>query len=111
MNNEIIDNTGSIARDHLANERTFLAWLRTGVTLMGVGIALVKFNAIISGIFLTTIGLFFVFTSICRYFEVLNALKEDKFIINSNCIILITILSVLFIIIAIIVIFFEHYVS
>ena len=46
---EIIENTGSIARDHLANERTYLAWLRTGVTLMGVGVALVKFDVIISG--------------------------------------------------------------
>jgi len=110
MNNEIIDNTGSLARDHLANERTFLAWLRTGVTLMGVGIALVKFNAIISGVFLSVVGLFFVLTSLYRYFEVLNALKKDKFIINSNCIILITILSIIFISIAFIVIFLEYYI-
>ena len=46
----IIENTCSLARDHLANERTFLSWLRTSVTLMGVGVALVKFNALISGI-------------------------------------------------------------
>ena len=45
----IIENTDSLAREHLANERTFLSWLRTGVTLMGVGVALVKFDAIISG--------------------------------------------------------------
>lgn len=30
---------GSRARTHLANERTFLAWLRTGLSLMAVGLA------------------------------------------------------------------------
>lgn len=29
-------------RDHLANERTFLAWIRTAVALMGFGILIVK---------------------------------------------------------------------
>lgn len=109
MNNEIIENTGSIARDHLANERTFLAWLRTGVTLMGVGIALVKFDAIISGIFLTIVGISFVIMSIFRYFEVLNSLKEDKFIINSNGIILITISSIILVVITFGVLFIQEY--
>lgn len=29
--------------DHLANERTFLAWVRTGIALMGFGFVIVKF--------------------------------------------------------------------
>ena len=29
----------SRARTHLANERTFLAWLRTGLTLVAIGLA------------------------------------------------------------------------
>jgi putative membrane protein len=33
----------SRARTHLANERTFLAWLRTGVTLIALGIAAAQF--------------------------------------------------------------------
>jgi uncharacterized membrane protein YidH (DUF202 family) len=33
-----IPNTGSAARDHLACERTVLAWLRTGMVLATVGI-------------------------------------------------------------------------
>jgi uncharacterized membrane protein YidH (DUF202 family) len=33
-------NTGSVARDHLANERTFLAWMRTGVAVIGMGMVL-----------------------------------------------------------------------
>ncbi len=33
----------SRARTHLANERTFLAWLRTGLSLMAVGIVAAGF--------------------------------------------------------------------
>ena len=33
----------SRARTHLANERTFLAWLRTGLSLVAVGIAAASF--------------------------------------------------------------------
>ena len=33
----------SRARTHLANERTFLAWLRTGLSLVAVGIAVAGF--------------------------------------------------------------------
>lgn len=43
-----IPNTGSVARDHLANERTFLAWARTSLALCGFGIALeaLEFNTL-----------------------------------------------------------------
>lgn len=30
------------ARDHLANERTYLAWVRTGIALVGFGILIAK---------------------------------------------------------------------
>ena len=30
--------------DYLANERTFLAWVQTGIALMGFGFVIVKFN-------------------------------------------------------------------
>ncbi|MGO1243889.1 MAG: YidH family protein [Sphingobacterium sp.] len=36
--------------DHLANERTFLAWVRTSIAVMGFGFVVVKFS-----IFLTQI--------------------------------------------------------
>jgi uncharacterized membrane protein YidH (DUF202 family) len=32
-----VKNSGSTARDHLANERTFLAWSKTGLGFLGAG--------------------------------------------------------------------------
>ena len=31
-------------REHQANERTFLAWLRTSIALIGFGIAIARFG-------------------------------------------------------------------
>ena len=39
-------NTGSVARDHLANERTFLSWTRTGLGFVALGVALAKLDAL-----------------------------------------------------------------
>lgn len=38
------NNTGSVARDHLASERTFLAWMRTGLGFVALGIAVERFS-------------------------------------------------------------------
>lgn len=35
---------GGSASDHLANERTFLAWIRTGIGIMAFGFVVVKFT-------------------------------------------------------------------
>lgn len=37
-------NSGSVARDHLASERTFLAWIRTGLGFVALGIAVERFS-------------------------------------------------------------------
>jgi uncharacterized membrane protein YidH (DUF202 family) len=39
---EPLKNTGSLARDLLASERTFLAWTRTGLGFIALGVALEK---------------------------------------------------------------------
>lgn len=39
-----LKNSGSTARDHLASERTFLAWLRTGLGFVALGIAVERFS-------------------------------------------------------------------
>lgn len=40
----------SFVRDHLANERTFLAWLRTAMALMGFGVLIARLHWIIPAI-------------------------------------------------------------
>ncbi|AWH85975.1 hypothetical protein HYN59_13040 [Flavobacterium album] len=42
----------TLAREHLANERTFLAWVRTGIAIMAFGFVVVK-----SSIFVDNDGL------------------------------------------------------
>lgn len=34
-------------RDHLANERTFLAWVRTSISLMGFGVVIAKLRFLV----------------------------------------------------------------
>ena len=75
--------------DHLANERTFLAWIRTSVAIMGFGFVVVKFALFIKqislvlttkqavlpgkgysnqiGILLVAIGVFMALYSYLRY--------------------------------------------
>lgn len=42
-NNNLDGPTPPRPSDHLANERTFLAWIRTSIALMGFGFVIVKF--------------------------------------------------------------------
>lgn len=51
-----IANTGSEARDHLAAERTFLAWVRTALGLIGLGVVIGKF-VVSEGIVAEVVGL------------------------------------------------------
>jgi putative membrane protein len=41
------DSNSALARDHLANERTFLAWVRTGVAIIGLGFVVAKFALVV----------------------------------------------------------------
>jgi len=38
----VLENSGSVARDHLASERTFLAYVRTSLAIASTGVALVQ---------------------------------------------------------------------
>lgn len=40
---DLINKKTAGTTDHLANERTFLAWIRTSIALMGFGFVIVKF--------------------------------------------------------------------
>ena len=52
MDTPIKEKPAEDLRDYLAEERTFLAWIRTGITLMGLGFVVARF-----GIFLEQIHL------------------------------------------------------
>ena len=45
MGRDLVENRESTARDHLANERTFLAWVRTALGLVGLGVLLERLGA------------------------------------------------------------------
>jgi putative membrane protein len=55
----------SRARTHLANERTFLAWLRTGLSLVALGLASAQFleTDLIPGVPITTVFSLFLVVS------------------------------------------------
>jgi len=99
----ILQNRGSVARDHLASERTFLAYVRTSLGLASAGVALVqlftmadlvskstgvplpdvneklqKFAAPL-GLSAVAMSLVVLFIGTLRYFLVQYALPEDKF--------------------------------
>lgn len=50
------DNPKASVSDHLANERTFLAWIRTSISLMGFGFVVVKFSLFVRQLALAVTG-------------------------------------------------------
>jgi putative membrane protein len=41
------ESSGGKVSDHLANERTYLAWLRTGISIIALGFVVSKFGLIV----------------------------------------------------------------
>ena len=76
---------GSRARDHLANERTFLAWLRTAATVMVLGLGVAKFvepgsaRAEIAGGILLATGAVGIVHGAVRYRRVNRELESGHF--------------------------------
>ena len=92
---EPLKNTGSLARDLLASERTFLAWTRTGLGFIALGVALEKVEAFaaisptllhlensrtkLAAGCLVASGSAVVVYGTARYFNTLKALKDGMF--------------------------------
>ena len=77
--------TGNRARDHLANERTYMAWLRTCLGLAATGGLLAKVSdatttrRVVAGVICGVIALGVLVYGTIRYYEVLNDLEQARF--------------------------------
>jgi putative membrane protein len=81
----------SRVRDHLANERTYLAWMRTAISLMGFGVVIVRLrffqppltntpgNGWKLGLIFSLVGLVTVLLSTYHYFAVRYDIDEDSY--------------------------------
>lgn len=77
----IIENSGSTARDHLANERTYLAWIRTSLSLIGASIGILKWenSLAVEGYLIGILGVVSFVSSTWRYFHIQHLLLEGSF--------------------------------
>ncbi|CAF3676224.1 unnamed protein product [Rotaria sordida] len=65
--------------NYLANERTFLAWIRTGLTVFTLGCALARFSSSNSSSNLTTIcGIGCLLYSFWRFFQTQREIKTKS---------------------------------
>jgi putative membrane protein len=78
------------ARDHLANERTYLAWIRTAAAIMALGIAVASFASDVSassaaagGVRVAT-GAAGVILGTRRYRQVTRELESDTFVTGTR---------------------------
>ena len=91
MDDESAD-PASRARDHMANERTYLAWLRTAVNVMIVGLAVARFGsggrpgalALSAGALLVATGAAGLGYGTMRYRAVNDELEHGRFVTGSR---------------------------
>ncbi|KAG9290398.1 hypothetical protein G9A89_007129 [Geosiphon pyriformis] len=102
-----LENNGSVARDHLANERTFLAWLRTSLSFIGIGLATAQLFRLTNrdhtsiddrfgqplGITFIMLGIMFLFFGVTRYFLSQTTMIRGQFPATRGAIILAVILT------------------
>ncbi len=86
------------ASDHLANERTFLAWIRTSISIIVFGFVVAKFGitlrqllrmqgqsqhesgmSLAIGVGFMAMGIFMALVSLFRYRTTMNRLNSDEF--------------------------------
>jgi putative membrane protein len=83
--------SSSRIRDHLANERTYLAWMRTAIALMGFGVVIMRLRAFHPpelprpgygwklGLLFSSVGLLTVILSTQHYFAIRHDIDEDTY--------------------------------
>ncbi|KAF8545403.1 hypothetical protein BDD12DRAFT_811661 [Trichophaea hybrida] len=107
-----LENKGSVARDHLALERTFLAWLRTSLAFASIGIAITQLFRLSSanaqlkptvetlgrvgkplGATFLAVAIVVLITGTNRYYESQMWLLQGKFPASRGSVFLLTIMS------------------
>ncbi|MEM9949884.1 MAG: DUF202 domain-containing protein [Cyanobacteria bacterium P01_D01_bin.36] len=92
-------------REHQANERTFLAWLRTSISLIGFGFAIARFGIFLQqlnptqavtdtpvfssrliGISLVGFGVFSIILAACRYNQAFLQIERGRYKPNRSVI-------------------------
>lgn len=77
--------TGNRARDHLANERTWMAWLRTCLGLAATGALFAKLSdastarRLVAVLACTAVSVVVLAYGTKRYYEVMHDLEEGRF--------------------------------
>ena len=104
-------NDDARVRDHLANERTYLAWLRTGMAMMGFGVVIAKLrylflaaaltpptSSIIHasniGLLFAVIGLLIVMTSGWRYVVVQNQIRQKTYQSSKRIVVILSVIVI-----------------
>ena len=105
----VLQNKGSTARDHLANERTYLAWMRTSLALIGASLGLLKWDAVEAavGYIVAVLGVVCLLSSTERYFGNMHRLERGEFVPNARGILIVVVAVVA----AIIAAFVLHFTS
>ncbi|CAI2190539.1 12655_t:CDS:2 [Funneliformis geosporum] len=100
----VLENKASVARDHLANERTFLAWLRTSLSFIGIGVAVTQLFRLkgdtnkggnVIGIVFIMLGIVFLGFGITRYFHSQYLMTTGHFPASRGSVLVGTILTIL----------------
>ncbi|CEJ04201.1 Putative DUF202 domain protein [Rhizopus microsporus] len=82
-----LENTLAVARDHLANERTFLAWVRTSLSTISAGVAVTQLfrldkennSARFLGMAFVVIGILYMIFACLRYFHTQTSMTKGYF--------------------------------
>jgi putative membrane protein len=99
------------ASSFLAAERTFLAWVRTCLALVGFGVAFARIGGgvgMVFGICTILLGSVFLANSTWRYFEVTHLMLNSKFEIDRTGVIVASASCILLILAAIGIVIFSH---
>ena len=103
------------SREHLANERTFLAWIRTSIALMGFGFVIVKFSLFLKqlsllletrglpskgyssivGVVMVAIGVIIAILAFLQYKKNEKQLKNNYFVSSSKLTLLVTLILII----------------